>query len=119
MRIAKYALLTGIFLAALSVSADAFAQTGTAPVLGQTAAPVEPGFSTKGLAYLGATIGAGLAIIGGGLGIGFIGSSAMEGIARQPEAANDIRGNMIVIAALIEGATLFAVVLCLLVVLLK
>jgi F-type H+-transporting ATPase subunit c len=110
MRIAKYALLTGIFLAALSVSADAFAQTGTAPVLGQTAAPVEPGFSTKGLAYLGATIGAGLAIIGG---------SAMEGIARQPEAANDIRGNMIVIAALIEGATLFAVVLCLLVVLLK
>ena len=62
------------------------------------------------LAGMGAAIGAGLAAIGAGLGIGKIGSSAMEAIARQPEAAGDIRSNMIVIAALIEGVGLFAVI---------
>lgn len=64
--------------------------------------------------YLGAGIGAAIAAIGAGIGIGKIGSSAMEAIARQPEAANDIRSNMIVIAALIEGVALFAVIVCLL-----
>ena len=64
--------------------------------------------------YLGAGFGAAIAAIGAGLGIGKIGSSAMEAIARQPEAANDIRSNMIVIAALIEGVALFAVIVCLL-----
>lgn len=59
------------------------------------------------LAALGAAIGAGIAAIGAGLGIGNIGSSAMEAIARQPEASGDIRSNMIVIAALIEGVALF------------
>ena len=67
-----------------------------------------------GLAKLGAGLGAGIAAIGAGLGIGKIGSSAMEAIARQPEATNDIRSNMIVIAALIEGVALFAVIVCLL-----
>ena len=62
------------------------------------------------LAGMGAAIGAGLAAIGAGLGIGKIGCSAMEAIARQPEAAGDIRSNMIVIAALIEGVALFAVI---------
>ena len=62
------------------------------------------------LAGLGAAIGAGLAAIGAGIGIGKIGCSAMEAIARQPEAAGDIRSNMIVIAALIEGVALFAVI---------
>ena len=65
-----------------------------------------------GLGTLGSAIGAGLAAIGAGLGIGKIGSSAMEGIARQPEAAGDIRINMIISAALIEGVALFAVVVC-------
>ena len=60
------------------------------------------------LVGLGACIGAGIAAIGAGLGIGKIGSSAMEAIARQPEAAGDIRSNMIVIAALVEGVALFA-----------
>ncbi|MBP3535167.1 MAG: ATP synthase F0 subunit C [Muribaculaceae bacterium] len=64
--------------------------------------------------YLGAGFGAAIAAIGAGIGIGKIGSSAMEAIARQPEAANDIRSNMIVIAALIEGVALFAVIVCLL-----
>ena len=64
---------------------------------------------------LGAAIGAGLAVIGAGLGIGKIGGSAMEAIARQPEASGDIRMNMIIAAALIEGVALLAVVVCLLV----
>lgn len=63
---------------------------------------------------LGASFGAAIAVIGAGLGIGKIGSSAMEAIARQPEAAGDIRSNMIVIAALIEGVALFAVIVCIL-----
>jgi ATP synthase, F0 subunit c len=71
--------------------------------------------ATEGVAQLGtmgATIGAGLAAIGAGLGIGKIGASAMEAIARQPEATNNIRMNMIIIAALIEGVALFSVVVC-------
>lgn len=68
------------------------------------------------LAKVGASLGASFAAIGAGIGIGQIGKSAMESIARQPEAANDIRGNMIVAAGLIEGAALFAIVLCLLIV---
>jgi F-type H+-transporting ATPase subunit c len=56
-------------------------------------------------------IGAGIAVIGAGLGIGLIGSKAMEAIARQPEAVGDIRANMILTAALIEGAALVALVL--------
>lgn len=60
----------------------------------------------------GAAIGAGLAAIGAGIGIGKIGGSAMDAIARQPEATNNIRMNMIIIAALIEGVALFAVVVC-------
>ena len=61
---------------------------------------------------LGAALGAGLAAFGGGLGIGKIGAAAMEAIGRQPEAANDIRMSMIIIAALVEGAALFAIVVC-------
>jgi len=65
-----------------------------------------------GLAELGAGIGAGLAVIGAGLGIGKIGQGAMDGIARQPEATSDIRMNMIIAAALVEGVALFSVVVC-------
>ena len=68
-------------------------------------------------ALLGAGIGMGLAIIGAGLGIGRIGGQATEAMARQPGAAGDIRGTAIVLSAFIEGVALFAVVLCLLVVL--
>jgi F-type H+-transporting ATPase subunit c len=67
------------------------------------------------LAKMGAGIGAGIAAIGAGLGIGRIGGSALEAIARQPEAASDIRTNMILTAAFIEGVALFAVVVCLLI----
>lgn len=68
-----------------------------------------------GLAKAGAGLGAGIAAIGAGIGIGRIGGSAMEGIARQPEAMADIRSNMIVSAALIEGVAFFAIVICLLI----
>lgn len=64
-----------------------------------------------------AAIGAGIAAIGAGFGIGKIGGSAMEAMARQPEATGDIRSNMIVAAALVEGAALFGIIVCLLAVL--
>ena len=69
------------------------------------------------LAHFGAAIGAGIAAIAAGIGIGRIGCSAMEAIARQPESTGDIRSNMIVIAALIEGVALLAWLVCLLAVL--
>ena len=69
------------------------------------------------LGKMGGAIGAGLAVIGAGLGIGRIGGSAVESMARQPEMAGTINTAMIVSAALIEGATLFAVVVGLLAVL--
>jgi F-type H+-transporting ATPase subunit c len=70
--------------------------------------------TTNGARRLGGAIGAGLALLGGGLGIGRIGGSAVEAIARQPEAAGQISTAMIITAALIEGAMLFAVVVGLL-----
>lgn len=76
---------------------------------------LEVAAAAAGIAKFGAAIGAGLSAIGAGLGIGKIGGNAMEAIARQPEATGDIRSNMIVIAALIEGVAFFAVIVCLLV----
>ena len=63
---------------------------------------------TKGLAG----IGAGIAAIGAGVGIGRIGGSALESMARQPEISGDLRANMIVAAALVAGAALFAIIVC-------
>ncbi len=67
------------------------------------------GFS---LGYFAGGIGAGLAVIGAGIGIGRLAASAMDGTARQPSAGGDIRTSMIIAAALIEGVTLFALVVC-------
>jgi len=67
-----------------------------------------------GLGYLAAGLGAGLVAIGAGLGIGRLAAAALEGSARQPEAAGDIRTTMIIAAALIEGAALFGLVVCIL-----
>jgi F-type H+-transporting ATPase subunit c len=69
------------------------------------------------LRVLGGAIGAGLAVVGGGIGIGKIGAAATESIARQPEAGGAVQTAMIITAAMIEGATLFAVVVGLLAVL--
>ena len=63
------------------------------------------------------SIGAAIAVIGAGLGIGKIGQSAMEAMARQPEIAGTIQTGMIIVAALVEGATFFALAVCLLVIL--
>ena len=65
-----------------------------------------------GLGKLGAAIGCGLVIIGGGLGIGKIGAGAVESMARQPELAGKIQTAMIIAAALIEGVTFFALIIC-------
>ena len=64
-----------------------------------------------------AALGAGLSIVGGGFGIARLATAAMEGISRQPEAAGDIRGGMILAAALIEGVTLLALITCILAIL--
>ncbi|MCS7004548.1 MAG: ATP synthase F0 subunit C [Cytophagales bacterium] len=70
---------------------------------------------TGSLGPMGAGIGAGLAVIGAGLGIGRIGGSAVESMARQPEIAGKLQLAMLISAALIEGVALFAVVVCLLI----
>ena len=66
-------------------------------------------------AKLGAGFGAGIAAVGAGIGIGQIGKGALESIARQPEALDDIRSNMIIAAALVEGVAFGAIVVCLLI----
>jgi len=77
--------------------------------------PTDP----KALAYFAAGIGAGLTIMGGAAGIGRLAAAALEGIARQPNAAADIRGAMIVAAGLIEGISFVSLIVGLLLVLLK
>jgi F-type H+-transporting ATPase subunit c len=69
-------------------------------------------FGDKGVARLGGAIGAGLVLMGGGAGIGRVGGSAVESMARQPEVSGNISTAMIITAAMIEGATLFAVLGC-------
>ncbi len=105
MNIRKLMTYTGIAIMAatfLSGSEAFAAATGTVLI------------GDMGLKAVGIGLGLGLVIIGGGKGIGNIGSSAVESMARQPEAANDIRGLGILLAAFIEGATLFGVVVALL-----
>jgi F-type H+-transporting ATPase subunit c len=81
-----------------------------AVLMAQEAAEAATFITSNGAAWMGGAIGAGLAIIGGAVGIGRIGGSAVESIARQPSAAGQISTAMIITAAMIEGATLFAVV---------
>ena len=68
--------------------------------------------AVEGVAKLGAAVGAGLAAIGAGLGIGKIGGQAMDAMARQPEVMNKLFTNMIVAAALIEGVAFVALIAC-------
>lgn len=80
----------------------------------QGAAPAAPAAAQGSMIFLGAAFGSGLIIIGAAYGIGKIGSSAVESMARQPEVAGNINTAMIVSAALIEGVTFFALIVCLL-----
>jgi F-type H+-transporting ATPase subunit c len=68
--------------------------------------------SFVGWGYIGAGIGAGLAVLGAGLGIGKLAAAALEGSARQPEMAGKLMTTMLIAAALIEGLGLFAIVIC-------
>lgn len=102
-----------VYLGAALLAAAFLAGT---PALAQGAADVVTLFPDAGLKAVGIGLGLGLVIIGGGRGIGNIGSSAVESIARQPEATKDISGAMVLSAAFVEGATLFGVVVLLIVV---
>ena len=77
------------------------------PMLQEAAVAVSNG---NGIAMAGAALGAGLAVVGAGMGIGRIGGSAVEGMARQPEAAGKIQTAALILAAFIEGAALFGIV---------
>ena len=113
-RAAKFALMMiffGFVLMFASVPVHAQGEPGTAAVHASEASYF---LTTDGARKLGGSIGAGLVIMGGAAGIGRIGGSAVESMARQPEAAGQISTAMIITAALIEGATLFAVIVCLL-----
>jgi F-type H+-transporting ATPase subunit c len=102
-RMLKIAALCAMVLAVATpvLAADGAAAAGSAS---------QNGFSI----YLGGAFGAGLVIIGAALGIGKIGANAVESMARQPEVAGNIQGAMIIAAALIEGATFFALIVCML-----
>lgn len=113
MKTLSWLLLGVTFM--LMVAAPAMAAEDAAPG-DETAVSAQPEFllfQDKGAAYLAAGIGAGLVLIGGGAGIGRIGGSAVEAMARQPEASGSINGVALITAAMVEGATLFAVVICL------
>ena len=109
----KYSTILILCVAMLLMAAPAFAvdaEKGAAPAAGAPAASAAHGFSMN----LGAAFGAGLVILGAGLGIGRIGATATESMARQPEVAGKIQGAMIISAALIEGVTFFALIVCML-----
>jgi len=74
-------------------------------------AAADIGSSTKGLGMIGAGLAAGLSVIGAGIGIGNIGGRAVEGMARQPEAAGKIQTAALILAALIEGVAFFGAVI--------
>ncbi len=101
--------LAALCVVMMLLAVPAFAADGAAP----EAAAVQS--ASGGISVLaGAAIGAGLVILGAGLGIGRIGACAVESMARQPEVAGPIQTAMIISAALIEGVTFFALIICML-----
>lgn len=113
---AKLGSLTLVCLALGLMATPAYAQATeaqeelTAAERAENTRTATPG----GFMNLGAAVGAGLVILGAGFGIGRIGGQAVEGMSRQPEAAASIQTAMIISAALIEGATFFALIVCML-----
>ncbi len=98
----KFCKIAALTFALLMVASPAMAQDP----------PADPPSSGTFSIFLGGAFGAGLVIVGAGLGIGRIGSSAVESMARQPEVADKIQTAMIISAALIEGATFFGLIIC-------
>ncbi|MGB0716527.1 MAG: ATP synthase F0 subunit C [Phycisphaerae bacterium] len=111
-KLALWAIVMGFGLMAVNVSEARAADDGASVHAEQSYL-----LTTDGARKLGGAIGAGIVIMGGAAGIARIGGSAVESMARQPEAASDISTALIISAAMIEGATLFAVVVGLLAVL--
>jgi F-type H+-transporting ATPase subunit c len=113
----KFCKVAFPFLALVLFAIPAFAQPAApavpADVTAEQAANIRAA-TPGGYMNLGAALGAGLVILGAGFGIGRIGGSAVEGMSRQPEAAANIQTAMIISAALIEGATFFALIVCML-----
>jgi len=106
-RLTKIAALSVVMLLVAAMPALAAPADAAAPAV---TAATSSGFSI----WLGGAFGAGLIIIGAGMGIGKIGSCAVESMARQPEVAGNIQTAMIISAALIEGATFFGLIVCML-----
>ena len=100
----KFAKLAGLVIMTALMATPAMAQDN----------PTAPAAATTPLIALGGAFGAGLIILGAGFGIGRIGSAAVESMARQPEVAGNIQTAMIISAALIEGATFFGLIVCML-----
>lgn len=109
---ARVALALIVVGALLMVASPAMAQEHVPDTAASGAASTGGFFPGKTAANLGGAIGAGLVVMGGAAGIGRIGGSAVESMARQPEAAGSISTAMIITSAMIEGATLFAVLGC-------
>jgi F-type H+-transporting ATPase subunit c len=107
----KLTRLAAIVAAAFLMMAPALLAQGNTPPAGGAAAAkaAEPMFGKA----IGAGLGAGIALIGAGIGFGKIGSAALESMSRQPEVADKVSGSMITIAALLEGATFFGLLVCL------
>jgi F-type H+-transporting ATPase subunit c len=108
--------LLQIFALALTLSCFAAPVLASEPEAGEepAAAAADHGAQKGYLIFLGGAFGAGMVILGAGYGIGKIGSCAVESMARQPEVAGNIQTAMIISAALIEGATFFALIVCML-----
>lgn len=105
----KWVKISTIVFALMLCAAPAMAQGPEGDEAAATA-----GAKSSSLIYLGGAFGAGLVILGAAAGIGMIGSKAVESIARQPEVASNIQTAMLISAALIEGATFFALIICML-----
>jgi F-type H+-transporting ATPase subunit c len=110
MKFVKLAILVMVIL--LLTEAPVLAQQTTEPPEKTWQPPPNPVFSGGAI---GAGLGAALTIVGAGYGFGRIGSAALESMARQPEVAGSISTNMLIIAALLEGATFFSLIVCILI----
>jgi F-type H+-transporting ATPase subunit c len=113
---AKFCKLTMMCFALFVIATPAFAQVteATEELTAEERAANTRTAVPGGFMNLGAAVGAGLVMLGAGFGIGRIGGQAVEGMSRQPEAAGNIQTAMIISAALIEGATFFALIVCML-----
>jgi len=108
-------VVMGVLLMSASPALAAYSYKtfdSTGKVVSEVGGPDSPSFSG---AAVGAGLGAGLTIVGAGLGFGRIGASALESMARQPEVAGRVQTAMLIIAALLEGATFFSLIVCIIV----